>query len=255
MNNIALICLFLWLSLLISSSDCESPPTCDSTGVPLNIYQAVKDSLTDIQQVLDDAQDSIQEKQTSLFSEIIKINHRTGYGGPFGEQLSVVSSWYNQFLSFIDNIATQVSIQMTQLYLEAINKIAILLKHLLKTGRTARTVKLLKFVCFEIAPKIGEVTAANKVRYWDIYEWGARRLVHLHTNDETEVYEARLDYIMNYSVVTIKGYTSEVGDLVTQFSAEVADKLLDIVREALNKSIAKVGSTVEPWVNDDKLEL
>lgn len=255
MAIVLLICLSMWLTPQLSS--CVSPPYSDTAGVPLKFYVAVNDSLTEINLMLDDTQKSIHDQQGVSIPVLVEMNQSIGDGGPFDSHLAVSPKVFTRFVVFIDNIATQVAIQMTQLFLDGINKVADLLKPLSKPDRAARTVKLLKFVIFEIAPKIGKVTAENKARYWDIYEWCAVRLVHLQTHGSPtpEAYENRLNYVLNYGVVNINRYINEVGNLVNQFASEVADKLYALIRESLNPAIAVVGSTVEPWVEDDNLDL
>lgn len=257
MFNVLLLCVSLWLTTpqLASCQDLSS--TCDTSDLPIDLFSTVNDALYDIKVMLDDAQQSIKEKEKVCIDTIIDMNYSTGDGGPLDSQLAVVTWIYKHHLDFIDGVATEVAIQMTQLFLDAINKVATLLKPLLKPDRAARTVKLLKFVIFEIAPKIGKVTAANKNRYWDIYELSARKLVRQQIVSclKAPAYLTGLTANLQNSTVVIHRYTNEVGFLVDQFASEVAGKLLDLIREALNPAVAEVGTTVEPWVNDDDLDL
>lgn len=251
MALVLLICVSMWFTPQFVNCDINID------GVPKALYVAVNDSLSAIKLHLDDTQKSIHEQQSLSIPVLVEMNRSIGYGGPFDSHLAVSPKVYTRFVVFIDNIATQVAIQMTQLFLNAINKVGDLLKPLIQPCRVTRTVKLLKYVIFEIAPKIGKVTAENKVRYWDIYEWVAVRLVRLQTkeSESEEEYEEELEFVLDYGVVNINRYINEVGQLVDQFSSEVAKKLLDLIREALNPKIKIVGSTVEPWVEDDNLDL
>lgn len=247
------ICVPLLLAPQSVFSD-DSPPYSDTATSVL--YNPVNDSLTEIRLVLDDTQKSIHEKQQLYIPVLVEMNRSIGDQGPFDSHLAISPKIYTRFVVFIDEISTQVAIQMTNLYLDAINLIEKALHSFLKPTRAARTVKLLKFVIYDIAPKIGKVTADNKSRYWAIYEWVAVRLVRLQTqgSPSDDEYEARLEYVLAYGVANVNRYINEVGNLVDQFAADVADKLYDVLREALDPRVKRVGSTVEPWV-DDKLEL
>lgn len=253
MSKCVLIYIHIWLCSQILTS--VFPITNETAGVPINLYQAVNDSLTAIKLILDDTQRSIHVQQSKSIPTIVEMNYSIGEGGPFDAHLAISAKVFNRFVDFIDNAATQTSIRMTQVFLGAIEKVAKILTPFLQHDRVDRTIKMLKFVIFEIAPKIGKLTAENKVRYWTTYEIAGLKAVRLHTGGThtCSEYKLRLDNLLDEAVRFVNRHINEVGELVDQFSTEVAEKLLDIIRESLNPCISKVGSTVFPWVNDAHL--
>lgn len=250
MAIVLLICLSLWLAPQLAIC---ADSTSSTGGIPPVLFRPFNDSLTEINLLLDDTQKQIHDQQALSIPVLIEMNRSIGDQGPFDSHLAVSPKIYTRFLTFIDTVANNVGIQMTQLYLRAINLAATTLSKLLKADKAAETVKLLKFVIFEIAPKIGLVTAENKARYWAIYEWVAVRLVNLQTkgSPNEKAYNDRLEYVLGYGVENVNRYINDVGNRVNEFAEAVRDKLVAIIKEALSPSCERVGTTVEPFVRDN----
>lgn len=245
MYILLVICLTFWIRPNLTNC------TDSDADVPLFLFRHINDTLVEIKLLIDNTQQQIRDKQSLTVPVMLEMTRAIGDHGSLDSHLAVVSFVYNRYLTLVDSLSDNLSIQMTRKYIQTINKIEPGLKTLIEETKVQQTVKLLKYVIFEIAPKIGLVTAENKSQYWLNYEWVATHLIRLQTEGcpNLEEYNQRIENILDEATLKYNRCVNDMGYLIDKFASEVADKMVSLIKEALDPSFSV--DFVEPFIRDN----